>query len=803
MKKWLAGLAGVAVVVLAGLPALAGAATAVTLTRAPYVTDLTTTSAYVDWAIGGQQTAGSVMVQKAPASGVCPTSIAWNASQEITSPTSDPLVSGSSTSASWKVTVGTTTEYQAETPVTGLLAATRYCYAVYSSHSSSAKELWPVQTFTTLAPAGTSAPVTFDVLGDTGENLSNTGVAYPNLLNVGEQSIYQEIGQSGAQFLLMAGDVAYNGGTETTYGDLTQTGVDVSDIFGPSYLPQADGVPTFVADGNHGQTSDDLRIWPEPKTVAASKGVYSYGAPPAQVDGITTSSPSDWYAIQDGQVRVYVLDAAWADASVGTTTGAACTPFTSDCLQYQADHDEHWQTTSTEYKWLQADLAAHPGGVKMAVFHYPVRSVNNTQPTDPYLSGLTSLLAANGVQVAFNGHAHTYQRFVPSAGGLASFVTGGGGGILEPVDGNGDIQGACQAAKAQYSVYAVGWNPTTSTGSACGSASVPTSPMQVFNYLKVTVNGGQVTVNAVNAAGVTFDTTTFNYGAGDTQAPSVPTGLATTSVTSSSVGLSWKPSTDNVGVTGYNVLRDGTKIGTTNTTTYADNTVAPSTGYQYTVEAFDAASNTSAPSTPLPVTTPAGSPPPAVSFVQSAGGTGKSLSLGSPAHAGDLLVLSASLYTGATSRVTAVADSAGDTWKPLVDAFTSGHNSDGTMWYTVAKGPVSSVSVTTNTASVALGVQEFSGLGASPAVNAGSGSNTGTTASANTTGAGLVVGFVAGHASTQAITLGAGFSAQAQETSASPVASIKTAYQLSGSSPTLTGTFTAAMYWSAGVAVFS
>ena len=122
MKKWLAGVVGVAALVLAGLPALVGAATAATLTRAPYVTDLTTTSAYVDWAIGGQQTAGSVMVQKAPASGVRPTSIAWNASQEITSPTSDPLVSGSSTSASWKVTVGTTTEYQAETPVTGLLA---------------------------------------------------------------------------------------------------------------------------------------------------------------------------------------------------------------------------------------------------------------------------------------------------------------------------------------------------------------------------------------------------------------------------------------------------------------------------------------------------------------------------------------------------------------------------------------------------------------------------------------------------------------------------------------------------------
>jgi hypothetical protein len=287
------------------------------------------------------------MVQPASA-GQCPSSIAWSASQEITSPTVDPLVEGTTTTVSWSITVNGVQEYQAETPVTGLQPGTQYCYAVYSSHSVPTSQLWATQTFTTLDAPSSSAPLTFDVLGDTGETQSANGVEYPNDLNPGEQAIYQEIGNSGAKFLLMAGDVSYSGGTETSYGDLNQKGTDISDIFGPQYLPQAKGIPTFVADGNHGQTTDDLRLWPEPDSVAASNGVYSYGAPPAQVDGITNSSPSDWYAIQDGDVRIYVLDASWADNGTGSATGSLCQPVTTDCKQYQADHDEHWTTSSTE-----------------------------------------------------------------------------------------------------------------------------------------------------------------------------------------------------------------------------------------------------------------------------------------------------------------------------------------------------------------------------------------------------------------------------------------------------------------------
>ena len=46
-------------------------------------------------------------------------------------------------------------------------------------------------------------------------------------------------------------------------------------------------------------------------------------------------------------------------------------------------------------------------------------------------------------------------------------------------------------------------------------------------------------------------------GAGDTAAPSVPTGLAATVQKGRKVVLSWNASNDNVGVVGYDVYRNG------------------------------------------------------------------------------------------------------------------------------------------------------------------------------------------------------------------------------------------------------
>ena len=73
--------------------------------------------------------------------------------------------------------------------------------------------------------------------------------------------------------------------------------------------------------------------------------------------------------------------------------------------------------------------------------------------------------------------------------------------------------------------------------------------------------------------------------------------------------LTWpgKPSTDNVGVAGYTIYRDGIALSTVPGTSlsFSDNTVVASTTYSYAIDAFDGAGNYSAQSSPVSVTTPA------------------------------------------------------------------------------------------------------------------------------------------------------------------------------------------------------
>ena len=91
----------------------------------------------------------------------------------------------------------------------------------------------------------------------------------------------------------------------------------------------------------------------------------------------------------------------------------------------------------------------------------------------------------------------------------------------------------------------------------------------------------------------------------DSTAPSTPTGLATQNVTSNEVGLTWTASTDNVGVTGYRVYRNGTQIGTSTSTSYTDTGLNSATTYSYTVSAYDASNNQSGQSAAVNATTQA------------------------------------------------------------------------------------------------------------------------------------------------------------------------------------------------------
>ncbi len=89
----------------------------------------------------------------------------------------------------------------------------------------------------------------------------------------------------------------------------------------------------------------------------------------------------------------------------------------------------------------------------------------------------------------------------------------------------------------------------------------------------------------------------------DTTAPTTPTNLRTTNVTTSGVSIAWDASTDNYGVLGYRVYRNGAVVGTTTTATYTDSNLNPNTTYAYQVDAYDGVPLYSPKSTALPVTT--------------------------------------------------------------------------------------------------------------------------------------------------------------------------------------------------------
>jgi N-acetylglucosamine-6-sulfatase len=96
--------------------------------------------------------------------------------------------------------------------------------------------------------------------------------------------------------------------------------------------------------------------------------------------------------------------------------------------------------------------------------------------------------------------------------------------------------------------------------------------------------------------------------------PAAPTDLSAVAVSPRQVDLSWSPSTDDVGVAGYTVYRDGVELVNVDgaTLAFSDLSVSPATTYTYTVDAVDGSGNRSPPSNPVTVTTLDESPSPRV-----------------------------------------------------------------------------------------------------------------------------------------------------------------------------------------------
>src|SRR5213596_1981886 len=112
------------------------------------------------------------------------------------------------------------------------------------------------------------------------------------------------------------------------------------------------------------------------------------------------------------------------------------------------------------------------------------------------------------------------------------------------------------------------------------------------------------TVAARDAAGnISANSASVSVTIADTTPPTTPSGFTAAAAGSTGANLSWSASTDNVGVTGYIVRRNGVQIATPATTSFADTGLSAATTYSYTVAARDAAGNISSDSTSVSVTT--------------------------------------------------------------------------------------------------------------------------------------------------------------------------------------------------------
>lgn len=243
-----------------------------------------------------------------------------------------------------------------------------------------------------------------------------------------------------------------------------------------------------------------------------------------------------------------------------------------------------------------------------------VSDINFIRPTDGKVNGMRSNFPYGKVGSA----SYTSQN--GSKLGTSS-SPGYSGTVFEPIDAfKGDIARMILYFVTRYESQLSGFG----TGNMLGGSSFPGLQTWELNQLLA-----WHAADPVSATEISRNNASYNYQGNrnpyidhpeyvaqiwgtpvaDTQAPTAPTNLATSNPSSNSISLSWTASTDNVGVTGYDIYKDGNFYATVTGTTATVSGLNPSTTYSFYVIAKDAAGNASAASNTAQGTTLAGGQP--------------------------------------------------------------------------------------------------------------------------------------------------------------------------------------------------
>lgn len=307
----------------------------------------------------------------------------------------------------------------------------------------------------------------------------------------------------------------------------------------------------------------------------------------------------------DGSTEIrFTNGQAWLDLMAGSNPGGQKISW---CNWNFADKNEYssalvpgacagaaWNNTSESGTWVKSKIL---------------------NPADSWAGGTPTNQAPN---VTLTGPTNGATYTAPATVNLMATASDADGSVSKVEFYNG----ATKLGEDLSAPYTFTWNNV-----AAGTYSLSA---RVTDNVGAIGTSGNVTITVNNPAST------------DTQAPTTPTNLVAQSVTQTGFTLSWRASTDNGGVTAYDVFANGRKVGETGSPSYVVSGLSAGTTYSLTVKARDAAGNQSAASPALNVTTQSASSPDVVIYGDALAGGWESwswgLAAGSPNFAATSLV---------------------------------------------------------------------------------------------------------------------------------------------------------------------
>jgi hypothetical protein len=307
-----------------------------------------------------------------------------------------------------------------EVRLTGLLPGTPYYYRVRTSDTLG-EAVSPVYSFRT---ANTSGDLTFAVLGDSGSGWAS------------QMQVARVLAGTGADLVLHAGDIIY------PYFMRGYEDTRVLSVYGAHMRT----TPYYFTFGNH--------------ELYSGTDEYYLESIPVPTNAVTGTK--HFYSFDRGDAHFTCLYVPMLISNSLT-------------LPYMLFPG------STQYQWLSNDLARSTKPWKIAFFHSPLldsslhryddANGNGLYDRQELQSMLLPLFRQHHVQAVFSGHAHDWERFVPT-NGVHAFVSGGGG----------------------YTLYGVAEHDPLSA-----------QFWAIYECLKVTIHGDTMRVQALDSSGLVFD----------------------------------------------------------------------------------------------------------------------------------------------------------------------------------------------------------------------------------------------------------------------------------------------------------